>query len=286
MEEPIKPRNPRALARGKTPHERAHDKEEQSLTWIYRWGFTTPATLEILMKLPRSAVAKLVDRLVDRERLRVIPSPSSFGFWRYEVIDGKRRRTGPYLLVLTDVGAAMASNLSPRPHAYELNPNRLNADKVRHDLLCQRAVAGLMASGEYANYFPESYINSWSESGIKQPDCILLKNLPPPAGAPDAKPAQRRTALEIELTPKNGRRLDQALSRVGELLSKGQIQKVMYLMASKWAAEAYAERWSKPIQRWTKDSRGHWVEDGTDDFNKVRQAVTFIHDKELMADPI
>lgn len=237
-----RPKSPQALLGGASPTARGDAKRDQTLVWLSRWGYTLPDILALRMELHRSAGVHLVDRMVRDGLVREIIGGGDFGYWKYRDVDGKRARTGPYVLMLTEYGKDRAAALDKMlgvPFTRQVS----GIQSIRHNLLCQRVVAHIMRSNDQIlDYIPEPAVRAASEKGQKEPDCILV--------TPEMK-----FALEIELTPKNNSAgaLDRALHSVATGLIGKKFKWVRYLHPTEYQAQSYRSAWARgEIPLWHK----------------------------------
>lgn len=255
-----------------SPMERADEKLEEALKWLNRWGYTTPAILGSLVQLENTEIAntptqqkaateqqgrRLAQRMQIKGLVKTVLTGGNWGFWKYtNDQNGVRKKTGPFLLILTELGKGAAQSIDVglgAPHNRQVH----GVQSIRHNLICQTVTIEYLKRG-FSDYEPEASRRTESKSGVKQPDCILIKD------------DGRRVALEIELSPKRGAPLDRALISVCKGLETGRFDFCIYLFASAVASEIYESIWAnRKLQIW-QNKNGKWFENG---FYDVHQAV-------------
>lgn len=256
-----------------SPYQRAEEKRKAALIWLNRWGYTTPEILAALTKTQLGAGAKLARQMVKAGIFREVAC-SAGGYTKYLPIDGKRQRVGPYLLMLTNAGKEMAV-------AYDLccpegaqNPRQVSSlTIVRHNLLCQMVVARRI--GPLDEYLPEPSAKD-VRPGYKKADCLITE------------PSENCVeAIEIELSPKNGADLHNALCALGRSFHRGDFDTVSYHFSSPKAMEKYQQLWLfGDLQTHVKTARAGYYE--VEDFSlhhQYRDLVSFRFDPYLQIAP-
>lgn len=169
---------------GLSPRERGHQRTLQALDWVYKWGWTSSTILELLTG---QSVSTLTARLVKSGLLRATVTESAGG-----IPDIPRR-----FFTLTQIGLDTIMKQQTVLIDYDIRPERVNQEKLKHDGLAQSGTARLLQTGKISDYFTESMLAAKSEKNKKQHDVVWLWL--------DGK----KTGVEIELTPKWTRKLDQ-----------------------------------------------------------------------------
>lgn len=168
---------------GRSSLERGKERMQTALEWIYRWGWASSTTLEILVGTQRSGLAQ---RLV-KSGLLVSTKTQS-------------RRNEKFLpgsfLSLTPDGKHMVEVGPMEPMPYEHRPERVNQNHLVHDEIAQRATAERLVSGAIKDYRTEKEMRAKSENGVKNPDVVWIY------------PDSLKVSVEIELSPKWERDLD------------------------------------------------------------------------------
>jgi hypothetical protein len=168
---------------GRSSLERGRERTVAALTWIYRWGWASSTTLEMLVGTHRSGLAQ---RLV---KSGLLVSTKT-----------KSRRNEKFLpgtfLTLTVAGKHMVEINRMEPMPYEHRPERVNQNHLLHDEMGQRATAERLAAGTITDYQTEKEMQAKSMNCVKNPDVAWI--------FPDGL----RVSVEIELSPKWERDLD------------------------------------------------------------------------------
>ena len=217
-------RNPAALLpTGTTPATRGLEKQQQALGWLLRWHFSTNAIVcEMLGIRDSGYLAKLAKRgLVEKVFTPTLATGAIY--------------------VLTESGLwdalADLEDLIPYPH----DALRLNHKLLRHSLCVQRTVVRLQGLQEA---IPERLLITHGKAGEKMPDALILTDKTTPHWA----------ALEIELTPKYERELDQTMLAHVLAMERGDYAFVIYMSQSEALLNRYKRHLEKPIQCWVKDA--------------------------------
>jgi len=163
--------------------DKGKERTRKAVEWIYRWGWASPTTLEILVGTQRSGLAL---RLI-KNQLVVITKTLS-------------RRTEKFLpgtfLTLTPTGKHLAEVNREFQMPYECRPERINQNHLLHDEMAQRATAERLAAGTIADYMTEREMQGRSMNCVKNPDVGWIY------------PDGLKVSVEIELSPKWERDLD------------------------------------------------------------------------------
>jgi hypothetical protein len=244
------PNNRTAIARsvlkeklnGKSTLERGKERTLTALTWIYRWGWASSTTLEMLVGTQRSGLAQ---RLV-KSGLLVSTKTQS-------------RRNEKFLpgsfLTLTPDGKHMVEVDRMEPMPYEHRPERVNQNHLLHDEMAQRFTAERLTAGVISDYLTEKEMKAKSQNGIKNPDVVWLF------------PEDKKVSIEIELSPKWERDLDTfVLSSLVSLSSKSGPARFDQLQIVT-DAPAILKRYQKAFtpgasfRTWRKNESGRWMAD-------------------------
>ena len=168
---------------GMSSLDKGKERTQKAIDWIYRWGWASPTTLEMLAGTKRSGLAL---RLVKNQLLVSTKTLS--------------RRTEKFLpgtfLTLTPTGKHLAEVNRDHQMQYECRPERINQNHLLHDEMAQRATAERMAAGTIKDYLTEKEMQGRSLNCVKNPDIAWIY------------PDGLRVSVEIELSPKWERDLD------------------------------------------------------------------------------
>lgn len=132
---------------------------------------------------------------------------------------------------------------------YDLDHTSVSHRLIRHNLAVQQSI--LTVPG-VRSYILESAMGELDTLDGKRPDALVEL---------DAYPGQY-VALEIELTEKRGRDLDQAIWRNFQALEQHKYLCVIYVTDQQCIAENYQEAMEYFVDRWRKDGGGKWLRTG------------------------
>lgn len=227
---------------GKSPRQRGAEKTNLALDWIYRWGWSSPRTIEQVGGAIRSGLAA---RLVKNGLLRSTRTESGGGV----------RGVPTAMLTLTELGLQEVERIRTELFPYELDPYRIRQDQLRHYQLAQTATANALARGAIAGFQTERELAEQSADGVKQPD--ILWHLP----------NGQRCAVEVELTAKWNRQLDQFVRGCLLSLAAPQGQRPRFdLIAVVSDSPAILSRYKAAFAAgatyhvWNKDAASRWVQ--------------------------
>jgi len=166
---------------GLSPLAKGREREQKALEWIYRWGWASSTTLELLVDTKRSGLA-----------LRLIKN-------KLIISTGTEGMTSKYVpgayLTLTKQGYEQIEDQLELGLDYAQN-ERVNLANLKHDEIAQRRTASALVRGAIRGYVTEKEMADKFKEGIKKPDVLWI--------FPDGTKA----AIEVELTQKFNRDLD------------------------------------------------------------------------------
>ena len=175
-------------ATGKSPRALGAENELKVVDWIYRWGWSGAGPINALLGRTSGGYAQ---RLVKKGLLRATRTASG---------------TPREFYTLTESGLELATRHTSRLHEYrELDPARVNQQQIRHYLLAQNYVASMLNRGSADDFRTEREQENRDQRGDKRPDAILLRE-------------NTRIGVEIELSAKFGRQLDEFVLRLHRAL--------------------------------------------------------------------
>lgn len=225
-----------ALA-GKNSRERGEEKRETVLKWLYRWGYASPGVLDMLTGAQRRGFAA---KLARQGFVEITHSAS-----------GRALRGAPASFVtLTPLGL-QAAERSLEPNRLLLppvEPLRVPQALLRHNEFAQRATALRLLAGQISEYWTEREIATGAN--VKVPDVVWR-----PAGS-----SVRPYAVEIELTAKFDRRLDEFVGRCCNALATDQYNLVLVLSDSAALLERYRRAFCPGAKYglWRRGESRHW----------------------------
>lgn len=225
-------------AAGKSPRQLGEESRQKILNFIYRFGFTSSRIIQLMLGRTSGGYAK---KLVKQD-------------W---IVETKTRSGVPaYYLTLSEQGLQEAERLSEIHYRYpEIDPFRVKQQLIRHDLIAQEATVNALNAGTITSYETERmFMLDGDKSGEKRPDVIWTT------------PIDSKMALEIELTGKWGRDLDQFVLRISKALQASQDNPAKYDRFSiNSDSAAILKRYKSafkpgaPLAIWEKNTRNHWV---------------------------
>lgn len=189
----------RAALAGRSPRQAGRDKERAALRWIYRWGWSSPAVVDLVASPGRRGLAA---RLVRKGLADGHPAPGGGGI----------KGTPTSVLTLTETGVSEVEAVLPDRliTPYPSAPERtIPWHQLRHDALVQLWTARRLADGLITEYTPPRELSARSVSGVKQPDAVWRT-----AGG-------LAVAVELELTAKKDRELHQAVAAIVDSVHPG-----------------------------------------------------------------
>lgn len=228
--------DPRDFLCGVSPRAKGLQNRLAVVDWLYRFGYSSAAVLQDVLGKQSSGWAAMAERR--------------------GLLQSVRTNAGvpPRLYVLAADGLALAEQHAQQLLAYpEVDPSRVNQSLLRHNLLVQSLTVGELAAERIASFRAERELWTGDRRGVKRPDVIW--NLP--SGA--------RIAVELELTAKWGRALDEFVGALvrglqTNLPTEPTFDRVAVITPSPALAERYrtALAAGAPVRTWVKDQRGHW----------------------------
>jgi hypothetical protein len=155
---------------------------------------------------------------------------------------------------LTETGLELAQHHATNLIAYpELDPYRVNQSKLRHDLMVQRLSITAHQEGLVTKVQSEREVNGGDQRGEKRPDAIWhLRD-------------GRRIGIELELSAKWGRKLDDFIAAIATAIDPSQAPDSLDAFSIVTDSEAIVDRYreamkpGQPMRRWAKNVRNHWV---------------------------
>ena len=217
---------------------RGEEKIQLALSWVYRWGWTTPAILDTLVKSRSSLGARMTKAgLLQRTRTKS---------------GGAVRGVPQWILTLTELGLAEAEKHFSTPDElldYDTDPLRVNQANLRHNVLAQGSTAKNLASGFIVDYKTEAQMADKSLPNQKQPDALWIKK------------NGDKIAVEVELSAKWSRQLDQFILGCWNGLTENRFTQVWMISDSNAILVRYAEavEAGASLNIWARDIKSrHW----------------------------
>jgi hypothetical protein len=230
---------------GVSPRARGAEKTRLVLDWVYRWGWSSPTTIEIVGGVKRSGLAA---RLVKNGLLQSTKTESG----------GAVKGVPAHILTLTTTGlnAALKELVEDSELLdYQLDPYKIRQDQLRHYEFAMRATALNLADGTIKDYRTESQTSKKSFSKVKQHDVIWITS------------DGTKIGIEIELSPKHSRKLDEfVLSCLLSVQKKeggppAQVDEIFIVTDVRGIQRRYREifKVGAKVPLWTKNKAGFVV---------------------------
>jgi len=234
-------------AQGKTTRQLGRERIYFALDWVYRWGWSSPSMIDMTTGASRRGLcAKLVKSNL------LIETKTAAG----KILEDLPSK----IVTLSDDGLAHVEKHKQEQELldYPLNPYKVNQALLRHDLLSQKATIKNLLGGKIQEFRTPRELAAKSQPGVKQPDVLWINE------------AGRRIAVEVELTAKFGRKLDDfvwsivlSLSQVGDRAPL--FETCIVVSDSDAIIKRYrsAFRPGATVHRWIKNNQSHWKIDKT-----------------------
>jgi hypothetical protein len=227
---------------GRSSLERGRERALTALNWIYRFGWASSPTLEILVGTERSGLAQ---RLV---KSGLLVSTKTISRRNEKFLPGS-------FLTLTLDGKHLVEKNRLETMPYEHRTDRVNQNHLLHDEMAQRATAERLATGIINDYRSEKEMKARSQNGIKNPDGVWIYS--------DGK----KVSVEIELSPKWERDLDtfvhSSLLSLSTKTGSARFNELIIMTDAPAIFKRYQEAF-KPGSKfwtWTKNENGRWTKD-------------------------
>jgi hypothetical protein len=205
--------------------------------WVYRWGWSAPAIVDMLGGARRGLSARAVAAgLMSETRTAA---------------GGVLEDVPKKILTLTDAGVAFVEkHLSEDELLEPEDALRINQANLRHDFLAQKATIKNLKAGKISDYLTPKEMAEASRKDEKIPDAVWIM------------PDGRKRAIELELTAKFKRRLDDFVWGIILSLSGDPPKFDGYFIVSD--SQAILSRYKaafrpgQKVARWERDKQSHW----------------------------
>lgn len=230
---------------------RGRQKLAVSCVWIYRHGYTSP---DLLNRLVTNSGHSGIVRKLEREGLVVKTYMEGGG-----LIRGVPR----HVLTLTTAGVALAETMVSVALDYEQNPSRVvRRDTLRHDMLVQFLTYQALARGGISGYRSERELMALnaedvaarvSSYSVKVPDALW------------EYADGTATAVELELSPKWGRKFDDFRLGLFSGMRSGRWHGANIFMESPANHIRYIAGFADGVRvpRWVLSPSRHWIQSGS-----------------------
>lgn len=227
-----------ALA-GRSPREVGRDKVAAALDWVYRWGWSAASVLDEIGDSKRRGLAA---RMTKSGLL--VATKTQAG--------GAVRGVPVHMLTLSGLGLAEAERMRETLLPYRLDPARVYQGQLRHDGLTQVATLRALNAGRITEFRTPVEFAEASKPNQKQPDAVWRLA------------SGQRLAVEVELTAKWGRQLDQfvlgcvqsfgekAANRVDQIAIVSDSPAILRRYGAALAAGATVGIWKKEGSVWKR----------------------------------
>lgn len=230
-----------ALAQqGKTTRQLGRERIRLALDWLYRWGWSSPSTLDMLTGSQRRGLSAKLARAG-----LTVETKTAAGTILQDVPSK--------IITLSEAGIAEVERVRENLLDYSTNPYKVNQALLRHDLLAQKATLNNLNSGTIIEYQTPRELAAKSEKQLKQPDVVWIM------------PDQRKIAVEIELTAKFERKLDDfvlgiIVSLLGNNEKPARFSQCAIISDSMAILKRYRAAFEpgKKVSRWKKDLQSKW----------------------------
>lgn len=233
--------NPRDYLGDQSPKERGIENRRKAVDWIYRCGFTSSQMLRLCLNKESASWASIA---VARGLLRSTKTESG---------------QPAVIYTLTESGLELAHHHATRLLPYpEIDPYRVNQSKVRHDLLVQQLSLNAIREGVIRQVTTERELNEGDQRGQKRADAVWHLS------------GGQRLGIEVELSAKWGRKLDEFITSIAATLDphrdSDRLDGFSIITDSEAICERYREAMKpgQPMRRWKKSARQHWIVDDED----------------------
>jgi hypothetical protein len=205
--------------------------------WVYRWGWSAPAVVDLLGGSRRGLSARAV-----QAGLMQATTTAAGG-----VLEDVPKK----ILTLTDDGIALVEKHLTEDELLEPEDAlRINQATLRHDFLVQKVTIKNLKTGKIADYLTPKEIAEASKKEEKIPDAIWIM------------PDNSKMAIELELTAKFKRKLDDFVWGIVTALTSNppRFDRCAILSDSQATLTRYKSAFTpgKKIARWERDSQSHW----------------------------
>ncbi len=155
---------------GLSPVERSAQKTSAALSWLYRWEWSAPATLDVVASDTRGGYAQRLKRAGLVRITEVIGSPGTRHRPRYAITLTPAGRQGA-MEVLTE-----ESQLRP---LVKMGLRAIPMHQIEHEHRLQLLVLDWLRDGTITDYLTPPELAARSQPGEKQPDLIIWGGMVP-----------------------------------------------------------------------------------------------------------
>jgi len=226
-----------AALKGQTTMQYSRKRTFAICYWVLRWGVSNPG---------------LMDKVSGASRLGVCQKTVLHGLFKKTktASGGYVHGTARYIITLTKLGFAFLQQMgldeSIQPKF--VDPAKIRQDKLRHDFIAQSFTFENLRDGNIVDYIPEHLNTEPHKENTKIADCIWIHS------------DGTRTGLEVELTPKFTRSLDQFIYNVCVALLDKKVDRFLLLTDRQSICDRYTALMnSGSVPLWFKNNQGRWT---------------------------
>ena len=230
---------------------RGRQKLAMSCVWIYRNGYTSP---DLLNRYVTNSGHSGIVRKLEREGL-VSKTYIEGG--------GLIRGVPRYALTLTSAGVALAETTVSVALDYERDPARaVRRETLRHDMLVQFLTLQALSQGNISGYSSERELIAMNAEDVAARASSFAVKMPDARWDNDDGTA---TAVELELSPKWGRKFDDFRQGLFAGMRSGRWHAACIFMESPANHARYVAGFAEgaSIPRWVLSPSRHWVQSGS-----------------------
>lgn len=232
-----------AKASGKTPQQLGHERTLKALQWVHLFGWSTASLLEQLVSTNRGGLAA---RLVTQGLLKKHLSPGGGGI----------KGSPLAVLTLTPAGEAYVTRYAENIDDLTAYAPKIGWAQLRHDCLVQQlAIQALAVANGPMRIISDREARARGIAG-KIHDLVLIE---------DADDIRIRTLIEVELTAKRGRELDDFVLGCCKSMMAAENagdEVVLHVYSDSPALLRHYKQRLSPnavFHSWTRNSSGHYV---------------------------
>lgn len=220
---------------GKSPTLIGKENRLKVFDLIYRWGYTTSSIAQGYLGITKGGY---LQKLSDQGLLKKTKTES-----------GKPT----HIYTLSESGLQEAERHAESSIRYiEIDPYRINQQLLRHNLIAQELTINSLIAGVIDDYISERTLAVKDVAMQKRVDVVWKK-------------AQSSIAVEVELSKKWERDLDDFILKIHSAIADKKYDRFIVFSDSKAIVNGYAEA-MKPgasVRIWQKNDRGNWKTEST-----------------------
>ena len=219
------------------PTQRGLLKQQNGLLWVYRWGWSSP---------------KLVDWAGGSKNRGLSARMLKLGFLneRKCLLAGIKTNLPTKILTLSELGIGeVEKNLSEDIITeYDINPDKINQLTLKHDYIVQSLTANVWDKGGISQFYTPYELDRTSVPGKKLPDAVWIID-------------NDRYGIEVEISPKRARKLDQFVFSVVQAILDEELDRVIVYVDGDNSLRNYRDHFTvgRSVTGWHKNHAGQWL---------------------------